>query len=1514
MSLKLRRTVALVVAAFLGTSLLMVSGPAPASAVPPGAPPLLMSPLQGAEGPGNPVLAWQAVPGATAYRVEVSTSTTFLPVAYKVDTVALHAAPPADLPLGTIHWRVAALNGAEVGPFAAASFVKTAAAAPDPVSPDDGATLAYPGQSPVLRWGVLSGMKAYEVELDDANDFVSPQTFTTANTAVAITNPMTLGKTWYWRVRGASATTGVTTAWSAPRSFSITWGEFDGKPQLISEGVEIVAGQVQDIVFTWTGSGGGPGTAPGVVGARAYQLQVSPNGDWANNITADVIVKGTQYSPPATFPAGAYYWRVRALASGPTTGALASPQNSPWSDVRQFTRAWADKPALTYPVGGVEVPKVDLRFEWAGVAHAAYYDVRISTDPNFATPGAVINCQTLHTSLSPHAASSRPTGTVGVDCDFELNPGSLYHWQVRGVDTPPTGTVPVYGVWSNAASFVFDQSAVTLVSPISGEVLTSPVLRWAPLDGYHKYEVTLIKDGSKTTVGTTYSTSWSPTNANTTNLGPGSYQWFVRAVSPDGLKTPAPFFNRGSFSVVASTSTATEFVPADQTTSFFNRFQDMPSMRWTEISGAAYYRVFYAPIGLTSYAELTRSTEKLPQAAFTYGGGNTALPINHRETLPVGSWSWFVQAFDADGMELASSGVKTFTIPASPFVTYVAPAYGATGSDVPQLRWEPAEHAYQYVVHLALDPNFTNVVRTYTTQLTTLTPREALPDNQAGQSYYWYVQVCKAPSSCGPLPQQAYEQGAQYISAFRKTSPPPTLLTPAEGTSTTDQVSFSWLDYFITDDGAPGAKSYKIEVASDPAFTKIVDTALVDQPFYAPWAKTYPDSVYYWRVQAIDGSGQALTRTDAGEEPWSFQKVSGQPQSLLATVASGLPTLSWAPLTHAGSYTVEIYRGTDTTYPAVNKVASASTAATYYAAFTPGSALPPGAYSWRVRKNDVDGNPGTWAGDGGATAGTGDTFTIASPTVSLLTPEDGASLASSDTLFTWDGVKGASAYRFETSTTDAFTTTFESQKTVNTTWVSPKYYLDGTTYRWRVSALDAADNVIGTSLVRTFTKNQVTVTLASSANPAKSRQSVSLSAVVSRPSTTPTGTVTFLDGTTTLGTATLSAGVATFTTTALGVGTHQLTARWAGDSTSAAVSSVPLAQDVIPAGASYTPVTPSRVMAFQAVGPNDTYTLTLPHVPTGATAVALNVTAANPSWDTYVSVCPGGTATDACKTSSSLNPYRGRNTPNMVVVKLGPDNTVKFYNNAGSVELIADLQGWFVEGAPDGATYVPVTPNRVMNQAVAGQQIHHLALQNIPAGATGVVLNVTAADPSWDTYVSVCPGGTPLTLCKASSNLNPYYGTNTPNLVAVKLGVGGTVSFYNDQGLVRLLADVQGWYVDGVGTAATYLPVTPKRAMAFRSIGAGKTSTLDLTEVPAGATAVALNVTSANHTGMTYISACPGGTPLDVCKASSNLNAYPGRNVANMVVVKLGAGNKVTFYNDLGTSQVIADIQGWYVN
>lgn len=88
-----------------------------------------------------------------------------------------------------------------------------------------------------------------------------------------------------------------------------------------------------------------------------------------------------------------------------------------------------------------------------------------------------------------------------------------------------------------------------------------------------------------------------------------------------------------------------------------------------------------------------------------------------------------------------------------------------------------------------------------------------------------------------------------------------------------------------------------------------------------------------------------------------------------------------------------------------------------------------------------------------------------------------------------------------------------------------------------------ANNLGSTSPVLNQTVNQATstATLSSSPNPSIQGQSVTFTAKITSPTTTPTGPVTFTAGKTTLGTVELTAGKATFTTSTLTVGSTSVT-------------------------------------------------------------------------------------------------------------------------------------------------------------------------------------------------------------------------------------------------------------------------------------------------------------------------------------------------------------------------------------
>jgi hypothetical protein len=174
------------------------------------------------------------------------------------------------------------------------------------------------------------GAKSYTLEIDDAPDFVGASSFTTNNTNFTLTEPPTINQTFFWRLRATSSTGGVVTDWSETRQYDYTWTTV---PTLLTP-ADAVGTPLRDITFSWSP----------VVGAKTYEIQISPNGDWDNNVIHDATVESTKYTLSTNLDNGSYYWRVRAK------DAKGTPNNGGWSIERQFTRNWPQHPDEVAPV------------------------------------------------------------------------------------------------------------------------------------------------------------------------------------------------------------------------------------------------------------------------------------------------------------------------------------------------------------------------------------------------------------------------------------------------------------------------------------------------------------------------------------------------------------------------------------------------------------------------------------------------------------------------------------------------------------------------------------------------------------------------------------------------------------------------------------------------------------------------------------------------------------------------------------------------------------------------------------------------------------------------------------------------------------------------------------------------------------------------------------------------------------------------------------------------------------
>jgi len=389
---------------------------------------------------------------------------------------------------------------------------------------------------------------------------------------------------------------------------------------------------------------------------------------------------------------------------------------------------------------------------------------------------------------------------------------------------------------------------------------------------------------------------------------------------------------------------------------------------------------------------------------------------------------------------------------------------------------------------------------------------------------------------------------------------------------------------------------------------------------------------------------------------------------------------------------------------------------------------------------------------------------------------------------------------------------------------------------------------------------------------------------------------------------------------------------------------------VIP-GSTYFPLTPGRVLDTRigtgtggvtnpigAGGSIDVKVIDVAGVPaTGVTAVALNVVATNASGPaSFLTVYPTGQVRPL---ASNLNFVPGVSVPNLVIARVGIDGKVSMYNNEGSINVAADVQGYFL-GDATGSTYVPLTPARILDTRVGtggtstpvgpGGTIELKVTDagGVPAaGGTAVALNVTATNVSGaESFLTVWPSGTSRPV---ASNLNFIQGQTVPNLVIARVGDGGRIAIYNNVGNVDVVADTQGYFAAPVAAGTVlpgsqYFPASPARILDTRNgtgvpgnamgqLGTGGTLDLQVTGaggVPANATAVVLNVTAADSPGPdSFLTVYPTGANRPL---ASNLNFVAGQTVPNLVIARIGAGGKVTIFNNLGSTVVVGDVQGWF--
>lgn len=156
--------------------------------------------------------------------------------------------------------------------------------------------------------------------------------------------------------------------------------------------------------------------------------------------------------------------------------------------------------------------------------------------------------------------------------------------------------------------------------------------------------------------------------------------------------------------------------------------------------------------------------------------------------------------------------------------------------------------------------------------------------------------------------------------------------------------------------------------------------------------------------------------------------------------------------------------------------------------------------------------------------------------------------------------------------------------------------------------------------------------------------------------------------------------------------------------------------------------------------------------------------------------------------------------------------------------------------------------------------------------------------------------------------------------IAVAAVAVSTVATHASGATPPLTAAVAAVEPPSTGDRAVFQPVTPVRVLDTRKAppvvpakGERVVQVAGVSDVPADAVAVVLNVTAVTPTASGYLTVYPTGSARPT---ASTVNFLANQVVANLATVRLGTDGKVTVYNALnaptGGTHVVMDLAGYY--
>ena len=359
----------------------------------------------------------------------------------------------------------------------------------------------------------------------------------------------------------------------------------------------------------------------------------------------------------------------------------------------------------------------------------------------------------------------------------------------------------------------------------------------------------------------------------------------------------------------------------------------------------------------------------------------------------------------------SAADYKASSGPAAPTVTG-----GNDSQGRPTLKWNAVSGAAKYEVYRARSKDG-DYIKYATVTGTSYTNTSYI---ESGSTYYYKVRALDANGTAGAW--------SSIVSVtYKQTLPAPTV---TGGSDAQGRPTLKW-------NAVSGAAKYEVYRARSRS-GEYIKYSTVTGTSYTNTSYIENGNTYYYKVRALKSDGTAGA--------WSSIVAVTYKQTLSAPAvtggndAQGRPTLKWNAVSGAAKYEVYRARSKDGDYIKYSTVTGTSYTNTSY--IENGN-----TYYYKVRALKSDGTAGAWSSVVSVTY----KQTLSAPAVT------GGNDAQGRPTLTWKAVSGAAKYEvYRARSKDGTYTKYST--TTGTAYTNSSYLTSGTTYYYKVRALDANGN------------------------------------------------------------------------------------------------------------------------------------------------------------------------------------------------------------------------------------------------------------------------------------------------------------------------------------------------------------------------------------------------------------------------------------------------------------------------